>query len=58
MNELIFQGADYHYKGNLVEAINRFEQAIKFDPGNEYAHNQLGILYGKKGRFDKVFCLF
>jgi tetratricopeptide (TPR) repeat protein len=55
VNELIFQGADYHYKGNLDKAVNRFEQAVKLDPKNEYAHNQLGILYGKKGKFDKAF---
>ena len=55
VNELIFQGADYHYKGDLDKAVNRFEQAVKLDPKNEYAHNQLGILYGKKGKFDKAF---
>jgi len=55
VNELIFQGADYHYKGNLDKAVSRFEQAVQLDPENEYAHNQLGILYGKKGKFDKAF---
>jgi len=55
VNDLIFQGADYHYKGNLDKAINRFEEATKLEPKNEYAHNQLGILYGKKGKFDKAF---
>ena len=55
VNELIFQGADYHYKGNLDKAISRFEQAIKLEPKNEYAHNQLGILYGKKGEFNKAY---
>ncbi|HUV49578.1 MAG TPA: tetratricopeptide repeat protein [Anaerolineae bacterium] len=55
VNELIFQGADYHYKGNLDKALSSFEQAIQLDPENEYAHNQLGILYGKKDEFDKAF---
>lgn len=55
VNELIFQGADYHYKGDLDKAVSSFEQAVKLEPENEYAHNQLGILYGKKDKFDKAF---
>ena len=55
VNELIFQGADYHYKGNLDKAVSSFEQAVQLDPENEYAHNQLGILYGKKDKFDKAY---
>ena len=54
-NELVFQGADAHYKGHLDQAINKFESAIRLDHTNEFAHNQLGILYAKKNKFDKAF---
>ncbi len=55
INELIFQGADAHYKGDLNQAIRMFETAVRFDPANEFAHNQLGILYTKKERYDSAF---
>ena len=55
MAELVFQGADAHYKGNLDLAISKFESAIHLDYTNEFAHNQLGILYAKKNRFAKAF---
>lgn len=55
INELIFQGADAHYKGHLDKAIYTFESAVRFDSSNEFAHNQLGILYTKKGRFDSAY---
>lgn len=51
IHSLIFQGADHHYKGELDKAIVLFEEAITLDPNNEFAHNQLGVLYGKKERF-------
>lgn len=55
VNDLLFQGADFHYKGKLDEAIASFQAAVRVDPGNEYAHNQLGILYAKKERFNDAF---
>ena len=58
VNELIFQGADFHYKGKLDQATDKFEAAVSLDPSNEFAHNQLGILYAKKNRFDKAFNQF
>jgi len=54
-NSLIFQGADLHYRGNLEEAMASFQAAVKLEPRNEYAHNQLGIIYAKKERFDDAF---
>ena len=58
VNDLLFQGADYHYKGNLEQAIIKFEAVTRSDPTNEYAHNQLGILYGKKSEFGSAFTEF
>ena len=55
VGELVFQGADAHYKGDLDKAILKFEAAIRIDSANEFAHNQLGILYTKKERFDRAF---
>jgi len=55
VNDLLFQGADYHYKGNLEQAVIKFEAVTRIDPKNEYAHNQLGILYAKKDQYEKAF---
>jgi len=55
VNDLLFQGADYHYKENLEQAIIKFEAVTSIDPKNEYAHNQLGILYAKKNRYEEAF---
>ena len=55
VNSLIFQGADQHYRGKLDEAMASFQAAVKLEPGNEYAHNQLGIIYAKKERFNDAF---
>ena len=52
---LIFQGADLHHRGKLDKAILKFESAVRLDPKNEYAHNQLGVLYAKKNKFDRAF---
>jgi len=58
VHSLIFQGADHHYRGQLDRAIAMFEAAAKLDPGIEFTHNQLGVLYGKKERFTDAFAAF
>ena len=50
VNTLIFQGSDFHYRGDIEKAVERFEKALRLDPDNEFAHNQLGLLYVKRGR--------
>ena len=55
VSSLIFQGADLHHRGELDKAILKFESAVRLDSKNEYAHNQLGVLYAKKNRFDSAF---
>lgn len=55
VNALVFQGADQHYRGKLDEAMASFQAAVKLDPRNEFAHNQLGIIYAKKERFKEAF---
>jgi len=44
VNTLIFEGTDYHYRGDIGKAVQRFEQALQLDPGNEFAHNQRAAL--------------
>ncbi|MCK5244416.1 MAG: tetratricopeptide repeat protein [Desulfobacterales bacterium] len=51
VNDLIFKGADFHYKGELEQAVTQFEKAAVIEPNNEYVHNQLGILYAKQEQF-------
>jgi len=55
INDIIFQGADYHYKGELDKAVASFQEAARLDPNNEYVHNQLGLLYAKKERTGDAF---
>jgi len=55
VNDLLFEGADLHYRGMVDPAIAKFREALRLEPQNEYAHNQLGILYAKKERFDEAF---
>ena len=52
VNDLLFKGADYHYRGKLTEAAAAFKQVLKIDPQNEFALNQLGLIYAKQGKFD------
>lgn len=55
VNDLLFEGADLHYRGQVDPAIGKFREALRLDPRNEYAHNQLGILFAKKEKFDEAF---
>lgn len=55
VDSIVFEAADLHYKGQVDASIAKFETAVKLDPKNEYAHNQLGILYAKKNRFDEAY---
>ncbi len=48
VNEILFQGADYHYKNQLDEASACFKKVLQMEPDNAYAHNQLGLIYVKK----------
>jgi len=55
VNDILFEGADYHYQGKLDEAIKCFKNALTMDFNNSYAHNQLGVIYAKKKMFEEAF---
>ena len=34
LDDLVFQGVDYHYKGEFYKAIAKFQAALRIDPKN------------------------
>jgi tetratricopeptide (TPR) repeat protein len=44
-------GMAYHHQGNLDAAEENLLQAIKLNASHPVAHNELGIVYRKSGRF-------
>jgi len=58
LNDLLFEGADLDYRGEVEKATVRFEQALVMDPNNEYALTKLGILYFKQKRIQKSMTAF
>lgn len=55
VDTLVFQGADFLYKEDLVNAAKNFQMAVKLDPNNEFAHNKLGVVYAKQNKFNDAF---
>jgi tetratricopeptide (TPR) repeat protein len=58
-SDLVFSGADAHYRGDLPGAAQSFEAAIRRTPENGFARNQLGLVYAKQHRFEDAmeqFC--
>jgi Tfp pilus assembly protein PilF len=45
-------------KGQLVEAINQFQEAIRLNPCFAYAHNNLGTALGRKDQLDEAINQF
>ena len=58
INDYLFQGADYHYQGKLDEAGQAFKQALQIESNNEFALNQLGLIYAKQEKFKEAVKLF
>lgn len=44
-------GIAYHHAGDLDAAINQLQQALASNPDHPIAHNELGIIFRKQGRF-------
>jgi tetratricopeptide (TPR) repeat protein len=53
-SDLVFSGADAHYRGDLPAAAAAFEAALRLAPGNGFARNQLGLVYAKQHEFDRA----
>ncbi len=47
-------GVQMALKGSWREAAFRFEKAIKADPDNAFAHNNLGVALESVGEFEKA----
>ncbi len=47
-------GVYYQKQGNLVNAIEAYENVLSIDPDNAEAHNNLGIIYKEQGDIDKA----
>lgn len=52
-NPYLVSGILLGLKGHYEEAAEQFRQAIKLDPGNAKAYNNLGITFFKMGKFEE-----
>lgn len=58
VDDLVFRGADHQYHGRLDQAAQAFSQALRLDPGNEFALSQLALVQARRERFDEAEGLF
>jgi len=58
VDDLIFQGSDYQYRGELDKAAQAFTQALRLEPDNEFALNKLAINHVKQEKFEQARPLF
>ena len=47
-------GVTYNKLGQLEQAVQAYEEALKIDPDYADAHNNLGILFKELGQLDKA----
>ncbi|MGC8605328.1 MAG: tetratricopeptide repeat protein, partial [Desulfomonilaceae bacterium] len=52
--EFYNKGVEALAQDRLDDAINFFSQAIKVDPMDHYAYNNLGVAYKRKGDYKKA----
>ncbi|MFW5490490.1 MAG: tetratricopeptide repeat protein [Desulfovibrio sp.] len=53
VDDYLFMGADYNYRGLLEKAATAFGKALEMEPDNEFALNQMGLISAKLGKFDQ-----
>jgi tetratricopeptide (TPR) repeat protein len=58
LSELVFSGADAHYRGDLQTAAADFEAALRLSPDNAFARNQLGLVYAKQQQWTRAMAQF
>jgi Flp pilus assembly protein TadD len=51
-------GDAFNEKGQIDEAINQLQEALRLKPDNSAVRNNLGIVLAKKGRFDEAIRQF
>lgn len=45
------KGNDYAVEGNLDKAMTEFKKVLALDPANPLAHNNMGIIYKRRGLY-------
>ncbi len=55
---LVFEAAREHFKGNLPKALELFQEVAVRDPQNTYAQNQLGVIYAKQEQAQEALKAF
>jgi Flp pilus assembly protein TadD len=55
---LVAEGARFIQEGCLSEAADRFRKAIKADPNNADAANDLGVVLRRQKNFEKAVTAF
>lgn len=56
--DLLFQGSDFHYSGDLKQAAAMFQKVLQQDPTNEFALNQMGLVQAKQENFAQALKAF
>jgi Flp pilus assembly protein TadD len=51
VSDLVFEGSALSFEGKVDEAARIFAQVVSLDPDNEFARNQLGLMYAKQEKF-------
>lgn len=57
-DDLVLVGSDALYRGDVVAAQRAFESALRQDPDNDFARNQLALCLARQEEFDKAEELF
>ncbi|WP_462324370.1 tetratricopeptide repeat protein [Desulfoplanes sp.] len=52
LDGLVFTGSQLAFEGKIDEAAKIFSRVVARDPNNEFARNQLGLMYAKQEKFD------
>ncbi len=53
-DDLVFKGSALAFEGKVDEAARIFAKVVSLDPGNEFARNQLGLMYAKQEKFKQA----
>jgi Flp pilus assembly protein TadD len=54
VDDLVFEGSALAFDGQIDEAARVFARVVALEPTNEYARNQLGLMYAKQEKFKEA----